>query len=368
MPKEIRIDGVIGNGPNEISAKLIRSQLPANGTDEIVVKIHSEGGSVFEGFTIYDVLAQYQGPKRAVIESSAFSIASFIAMAFDDVEISPNGYMMLHNPSVGVEGDDEELAKSSSLLGQLKTNMVEAYSKRTGKSPDEVLAILKAETYYNATNAVAAGLVDRIAEKPVIGRAFARLETLPHGVVAALFGAGSGGDNRDTTRETPLSETQVPVAASISDIEKAFPKAKAEFVLKCVRQQMPMASVAAAAAEEMMEENARLTAQVEEMTAKISAMEEESAKAKAEGEEEEAPVEEEAKAKAEEEKEAEAKARRLGARPVAQARASKPSASAQWNQAIQAHVAAGLPKAKAVSKANKENPGLREQMLAEVNG
>jgi len=107
------------------------------------VKIHSEGGSVVEGFRIYDLVAAYAGPKRAVIESAAYSIASFIPMAFDEIEIAPNGYMMLHNPYMGAEGDDEELAAKAEFLAKLKGNMIDAYAKKSGKSIDEVKSILK---------------------------------------------------------------------------------------------------------------------------------------------------------------------------------------------------------------------------------
>jgi len=67
--KEIRIDGVIGQGEGEVSAAWVRTQLPSNGTDAIRVSMHSEGGSVFEGFAIHDVFQAYTGPKTIAIES-----------------------------------------------------------------------------------------------------------------------------------------------------------------------------------------------------------------------------------------------------------------------------------------------------------
>jgi len=88
--KKIRIDGVIGQGKDEISAAWVREQLPSNGTDEIRVSFHTEGGSVFEGFAIQDVFAKYAGKKVAAIESTAFSIGSFIPMAFDEIEMKVN--------------------------------------------------------------------------------------------------------------------------------------------------------------------------------------------------------------------------------------------------------------------------------------
>jgi ATP-dependent protease ClpP protease subunit len=364
MTKTIRIDGVIGSGENEISAAMIREQLPQNGTDEIAVKIHSEGGSVFEGFAIHDAFAAYQGPKTLSIESSAFSIASFIACAFDDVEISSNGYMMLHNPYAAVEGDDEDFARQSEMLGKLKTSMVSAYAQRSGKSEDEIKAILKNETYLNAQQSVEMGLAKRIAGQPVIGRAFAKVKTMPHGVVAALFGAGSDGENRETEGK-PMSTA--PVAATIQEIKAAYPKAKSDFIVKCLERSLPMASVASAAAEEMMSENEDLKKQVsamQEELAKYKAMDEEKAKAmEGENDEEEKPE----MAMEDEEKKVEAKAK-SGVKPVAKARTGGPSASVRWNQAVDAAMAkTGNNKMKAVALANRNHPGLREAFLAEAN-
>lgn len=369
LPKTIRIDGPIGQSDGEVSAEFVRSQLPINGTDPIRVSIHSEGGSVFEGFAIYDAFVNYSGPKTISVESTAFSIASFIAMAFDDIEMSPNAYLMLHNPRVGMEGDDDELASTAGMIGKLKANMIEAYAKRSGKSLEEVAAILKAETYMNATDAVANGFANRITTKPVQGRAFARMENMPHGVVAALFGAGSRGDS-ESYKEKPMSDSK-PVAATVQEIKTAFPKAKSDFIVRCLERQLPMASVAQVAAEEMMTENETLAMKVQSMEEELAKsraqLDELAARAKAmEGGEEE---EEEAKAKAEyDEKEEMAKARRTGAAPIARGTAAKPTASARWSEAVaQCLTRTGGDRVKAVALANKQNPGLREAYLAEVN-
>jgi ATP-dependent protease ClpP protease subunit len=367
--KEIRIDGVIGTDEGEVSAAWLRSELPENGTDPIRVSVHSEGGSVFEGFACHDVLAEYKGPKTIAVESTAFSIASFIAMAGDEIEMSPNAYFMLHNPRINIEGDDEELAKKSGMISSLKTTMVNGYAQRTGKSPDEIQAILKAETYFNATEAVSFGLADRITQKPVKGRVIARVESLPHGVATALFGVGSGGDN-DSKKGKSMSESK-PVAATVKEIKAAFPalaKAKPHFVIDCIEREMPLASVASAAAEEMMKENETLRAENEQLKTQCKAMEDEKASAKAEGDEEKPDAKAEGDDEPEKKEDAAAKARARGAKPVAKGTSGKPSASARWSQAIEsALVKCKNNKPKAVALANRLNPGLREAMLAEVN-
>jgi len=365
--KEIRIDGVIGQDEGEVSAAWLRAELPDT-SEPVRISIHSEGGSVFEGFAIYDVLAKYQGPKTVAVESTAFSIASFIAMAADEVEMSPNAYFMLHNPRINMEGDDEELGKTAGMITSLKNNMVEAYASRTGKTTEEIQTILKAETYFNAAEAVAFGLADRITETPIKARAFAQLKNMPHRVVAALFGAGSGGDN-DSEKGKTMTESK-PVAATLQEIEAAFPKASEKFLVKCLRRNLPLASVATAAAEELMAENEELMKKVsamEEEIAKYKAMDDEDAEAKAMDDDEEV----EAKAKAmddEDEAEARAKARsRRGVKPVAKGTSGRPSASVRWENAVEAAMAKTKNKMQAVALASRQNPGLREAYVAEAN-
>jgi ATP-dependent protease ClpP protease subunit len=352
QPSKITISGEIGSADGQVSSEWFKSQLPANGTDPIEVAIHSEGGSVIEGFAIYDAIKNYTGPKKCVIASAAFSIASFIPMAFDDVEITPNGYMMMHNPYAMCEGDAAEFVNMAGMLEGMKTNMVAAYSAKSGKTAVEVQAILDKETYLTASNALAHGFVNRITPTPVVGRAFAKVQSMPHGIVQALFGAGPGGDNCEPTREKSMSETQKPAAATVTEIKRKFPKAKAEFIVKCMEQSMPMEEVASAVVDETMAENETLAMKVQAMEDELKALKAQAAVASMPEEEEVAPV---AKAKS-------------GVAPVAKAKlAGGVSAKARWSDLIQAKVASGYAKSRAVIAVNKENPGLREQMLTEVN-
>lgn len=345
---EIRIDGVIGKGEGEISAAMVRAMLPEDQTQPIVVKLHTEGGNVFEGFAIYDLFANYAGPKKAVVESVAFSIGSFIPMAFDDVEITPNGYMMLHNPYVQIEGDDEALLTNAALLQDIKNKMIAAYAAKAGKSVDEVTAVLKQETYFNASDAVAFGLANQITQQAVpLSRPLASQSKMPHGVVAALFGAAAGGNKHSQSKEKSKMSEVTRVAASLKQIKAAFPKAKNDFIVRCMEKEMTIEEVNATAMEEMMEEN-------ETLSAKVKAMEDELAALKA--------------AKAEMPKEEVPTAKTGGVAPVARGVAGGVTASAKvkWNEAINEYVAKGMTRQQAVVAVNRVNPGLRSQLLAEA--
>lgn len=350
-------------GPEGMTKELFRELLAAADTsEELVIRVDSNGGSVFDGFAMFDDLKAWPGKTRAVIQSAAFSIASFIPLACDEIEITPNGYFMIHNPMADTfSGDDEEHKSRADLLGKLKATMIAAYSDRTGLTTADVESAMRAETYYSAEEALTMGLVDRIleAKRPSMA-AQAAINKLPHQVFAALRSGETSQSLND--KEQTMSET--PQAATVHEIEKAYPKASSEFVLNCVRRSLPLAQVSAEYTEEMAKAMEEMAKENEELRAQISAMEEEA----------KSNEEEEAKAKAmeeeEQEEEAKAKAKRPGVNPVANvsgAAGSKQTAKDRWSTAIAKLIDAGQPRAKAVQIANRQNPGLREAMLAEVN-
>ena len=158
MPVAIQLTGEIGT---DITAVSVKAALDAARGQPIVCRIHSEGGSVFEGFAIYNAIAEYRGLKTCVLDA-AFSIASYLAMAFDRIEIVSNGYLMMHNPYADVSGDDTELTKHASLLAGLKAKMIDCYAKRSRQSPAKVAAMMASETFMDSTQAVAFGFANAI--------------------------------------------------------------------------------------------------------------------------------------------------------------------------------------------------------------
>ena len=345
MSNEIKLYGVIGE---DVLAKDVKNAL--DGMDQaqpLVVRIHSEGGAVNEGLAIYDAIKAYAGPKRAVIESAAFSIASHIAMAFDDVEITENGYLMIHNPHMEVGGDDVAHAQAAEVLGKLKESMVTAYSQKTGKPREEVLAVMANETWINAREALAGGYVSRIMPPQL--KAVAKMKSLPKAVADSLGGESKTPSPQSTGEKPMSSEVQ---AATIEEIEAAFPRMKPDRILACVKRKLPMASVMTEALgameEELMAAKAKL-AEYEQMAA---------AKAATEVSIETEPTEEEMMAKAK---------AKSGVKPLAKATTTKPSAKSQWDSLLAAKVAQGVPRAKAVLQIRSECPGLCEQMVEEHN-
>lgn len=154
-----------GDG-SSVSAKAIKAQLDTmNDAGEITVRINSPGGDVFDGFAIYNLLAQHPAKVNVKIDGWAASAASVIAMAGDTVEIAANALMMIHNPYTLAIGDAQAMRKSADLLDQIKASIITTYQNKTGMDEAQIAALMDAETWFDAQGAVEAGLATAITGK-----------------------------------------------------------------------------------------------------------------------------------------------------------------------------------------------------------
>jgi ATP-dependent protease ClpP protease subunit len=150
-----------------IPAKAFLDELKALGpVAELTVRINSPGGSVFDGVAIYNALKRHDAAITVWIDGIAASIASMIAMAGDEVVMSENAMLMLHDPSGLVMGTAADMRAMAEALDKMKAGMVAAYRDKSGREDAEIEALLAAETWLSAGEAVALGLADRV-EQPV---------------------------------------------------------------------------------------------------------------------------------------------------------------------------------------------------------
>jgi ATP-dependent Clp protease protease subunit len=150
-----------------IPAKAFLDELKALGpVAELKVRINSPGGSVFDGVAIYNALKRHNATITAWIDGIAASIASVIAMAGDDVVMPENAMLMIHDPSGLVMGTAADMRTMAEALDRMKAGMVAAYRDKSGRDGAEIEALMQAETWLSAEEAVALGLADRV-EQPV---------------------------------------------------------------------------------------------------------------------------------------------------------------------------------------------------------
>lgn len=158
-PIEILLYGVIGYDEDDCTAKFVRAQI-ANSEGDIIVRINSGGGYVVEGLAIFNALDEARKAGRKVtvhIDGLAASMASVIAMVGEEIHIADNAMMMIHNPWDIAMGDAEALRRKADQLDKVRDQLVKIYADRTKLSVDAVTALMKAETWMDADEAVENG-------------------------------------------------------------------------------------------------------------------------------------------------------------------------------------------------------------------
>lgn len=159
---EIAIYGEIS--ADDGSALAFRQELGRAGGKPVTVYINSDGGDVFEGLAIYNEMLAYSGEITVRVMSMAGSAASVIAMGGDRIEIAPNAQMMVHQAWVGICGNKQDFAAMLPTLEQIDNALIDTYTARTGRSRDEIVALVEAETYMSAQKCVDLGFADAIME------------------------------------------------------------------------------------------------------------------------------------------------------------------------------------------------------------
>lgn len=155
----------------EITAKDVRTQL--DGAGDVDVFLNSPGGDVYEGLAVMNALRAHEGAVTIFIEGMAASIASVIAVGgADRVVARPHAELMLHHAWAGSLGNADEMRKSAENLERISANLADIYADKTGMSSDEVLDLMSAETWFSASEALAAGFVDAVedARRPAMAR------------------------------------------------------------------------------------------------------------------------------------------------------------------------------------------------------
>lgn len=163
MRAEIILRGWIGvdwmNTADALGAQLLDS------VTHITVRINSLGGLAHEGIAMHNILKAHPAHVLVIIEGVAGSAASVVAMAGDEVAMYPNSLMMIHAVKM-VEADDwgnaVETPEAAAASRAYNAALLATYTARTGKSADDIAALLATDTWMTAAEAIAGGFADRI--------------------------------------------------------------------------------------------------------------------------------------------------------------------------------------------------------------
>lgn len=150
-----------------VTASRISSILRNIGARDVVVNVNSPGGDFFEGVAIYNLLRQHKAKVTVQVMGLAASAASVIAMAGDEILMGDGAFLMIHNAWAVAVGNRHDFQAASEQLAPFDAAMADVYAARSGLSAKKAAAMMDAETWIGATQAVkdgfATGTIDRSA-------------------------------------------------------------------------------------------------------------------------------------------------------------------------------------------------------------
>ena len=220
--KTIRIDGVIGDVFN--TADDIRSQIKELNLaeeDHLEVLINSGGGSVFEGYGIYNLLRSLPNKVITKGEGLVGSIATLILLAAEpeDTFISEVSMWMIHRALVGEGGNQEELRAQAEILNSIDKTLIDVYSNRTGISKEDIEQMMSKETWLSGKEAVEMGFIKTL-ENPIPAQAVANAMNNVNTKIMSLNNLFKSFRN-ESEEEKKKKEEEAPVVALTPEEEEA---------------------------------------------------------------------------------------------------------------------------------------------------
>jgi ATP-dependent protease ClpP protease subunit len=150
-------------GESVVTAKSFLAELAKldDSVKSIKVHINSPGGDVFAAVNIANALREQQVAKgrtvETIVDGLAASAASIVMMAGSTIRIADNALVMVHNPYTWGVGNAKDMRKYADELDTIRTAIVATYKWHSKLSDDELIALLDAETWMDADEAIARG-------------------------------------------------------------------------------------------------------------------------------------------------------------------------------------------------------------------
>lgn len=130
--------------------------------DDVQIVLNSYGGSCSAAVRMYDDVCAYPGKVTMVISGTAASAATVLAMAADELEMTPGSLYMIHDPSVVAWGNERDLHDAINLLTACKDSILNVYARRCKLPRNDLAQMMTDTTWMDAQTALKQGFIDRI--------------------------------------------------------------------------------------------------------------------------------------------------------------------------------------------------------------
>lgn len=158
----------LGEEVNEHTANIIVAQLLylayEDPKKDIKLYINSPGGSVYDGFAIYDTIQHIAPDVQTIGVGLQASMGAFLLSSGTKGKryALPNARIMIHQPSSGTRGKitDQEITLREGIL--LKQKLNELLAKNTGQKVSKIEKDVDRDYWMSAEEAKEYGIIDEV--------------------------------------------------------------------------------------------------------------------------------------------------------------------------------------------------------------
>ena len=156
---------------NSATASIVVAQLlyleSQDPTKDISLYINSPGGSVTDGFAIYDTMQYIKCDVSTICMGMAASMGAFLLSAGTKGKriALPNSTIMIHQPLGGYKGQATDMEIHTKYMLDTKARLNRILSENTGKPLDVIINDTERDNFMTAQQAMEYGLIDKVIEK-----------------------------------------------------------------------------------------------------------------------------------------------------------------------------------------------------------
>lgn len=134
--------------------------------EDVHIRLNSYGGSCNAAVRMFDDIRAYPGNVMITISGTAASAATVVAMAADQLEMTPGSLFMIHDPSTVAYGNERDMDEAKAVLHACKESILNMYGTRIRVSREDAADMMSATSWMDANEAFDKGFVDGITEMP----------------------------------------------------------------------------------------------------------------------------------------------------------------------------------------------------------
>lgn len=144
----------------------IQRALEAAGGESVTLLVSSPGGSVTVGTDIYSILRRYSGETTALVQGMSASASTVAMTGCKRIVAEPGSILCYHNPSMDAGGTAGDHRNAAVSLDNVKESILNIYMTRTGKTREEVSALMDQDLLISPQQALEYGLIDAVEGLP----------------------------------------------------------------------------------------------------------------------------------------------------------------------------------------------------------